>query len=727
MTLTVDQQNELIQLIEETPLNAEYSANAQFKNFAETVNLPDVLILNAKDETAVENIIAKLHEFNKKLVDTKDRITLRVAAGGDPNHKYSESFSLTPLVESDIILHINTGPLNSETAKITYKKVSLELKSHSAITNEEKFLRRIITSINHHYGAEIAEFDETTKTISIPPEKIPTKFNAKDFYNDLTKTVSFLGIKSVEDAFKIDINATVKIKPGCQIKEFDDYLYDNGLVTKNRPSLIDRTTPPGLQNGCHGADLNGKAYADNFKSFNVIAEDGTKKTINPETNPELFAAINPAPMGVLGPMVEMDLECEFASKYETHRIPMSLPEFLQKLKTGELPNKEFPIFSVFYVPTYDNDLENTDVKNILIIQAKPVPLNTEDKNVDYCARGIEQAIEVKLEDDLPIADILARFPQFVPAYMKHIVARFSIGEEEVISVGPAPKEYHYQVEYPKRLNDLDVLFPTDGNFPEMVAAFEKTATELQKAKDRGEAPVTFGAYARLFLNDKEAADKSIAPGCHASDKKYTCGFDIVSSPNASGFESFRNKIVDFLIEHLFGKLHWGKYVPTDKGIDYKKMYGPGLINFKEQLIKYHEDNNLDLSRSPFLTRFLCEILDMPEYMPVAQKQENDSIAEASECHFSAINTYNDYEVICKFLKWIKQQAITDHTEHVAELKQQVKELKTELEIQQPQIRPVKVSNNIYAFNFGGSTPVAPVNTVQVDAPAEEEERCCAIL
>ncbi len=660
MPFTDTQQDELLKLLEKCDI--EISPNTQFTNFADTVNLPNVLILNAHNEEAVQTTLAKIYEFNQKIKNPKERITLRVAAGGS-NHKYSQSFSLTPLVESDIILHINTGPLDETTAEIIHKKISLNFKPHAAIKDEEKFFRVVIASINHYFGKKVAELSEGI--INIPEGAIPKHFNLMKFYKDLSKTIKPFGIPSIEHVFKIGTETRVKIQPGCQIKELDHYLYKNGLATKNRPSLIDRTTPFGLvAAGCHGSNLDGKAYADNVKSFTVIAADGTKKRIAPTTNPELFHAFNPAHLGLLGPVVEMELDCELASKYETHRIPMSLPEFLEEVRAGKLPNKDFPLFSVFYVPTYNHDLENRDLKNVLVIQARPVPLNSKNLNTEYEARGIEQAIEIRLEDELPVSEILARFPQLVPAYMQHIVARFSIGFEKIISVGPAPKEYHYQVEYPKRLNDVDVLFATDENCLEMALAFEKAAVEMQKAKDNGEAPVTFGTYGRLLLNDNEAAEKSIAAGCHTGDKKFVCGFDIASSPNASGFEEFRTTMVNFLINELRGKLHWGKYVPLDKNIDYEKMYGAGLANLKKQLIKYHQDNGLDIERSPFLTPFLCETLGFPEYSPVAIQQH--------ETYSSMLNfVINPLTDLYKLLSWVNEQQQTSPTEQITQLKQQV--------------------------------------------------------
>lgn len=717
MPFTDEQQEQLLDFLEKSDYDIEVSPNTNFQNFADTVNLPDVLILNTHDDEAIQGILAKTNEFNQEIENPNDRITLRVAAGGNPEKKYSQSFSLTPLVESDIILHINTGPLSQETAQIIHKKISFDFKPHPEIKDEAKFLRVAIASINHYCGKKIAELHDGV--ITLPEGALPKNFNLMDFYNDFTKTIAAFGIPSVEDVFKISTDTTIKIKPGCQVKELDDYLYENGLVTKNRPSLIDRTTPFGLvAAGCHGSNLDGKAYADNVTSFTVITANGTKQKIDGTTNQELFNTFNPAHLGLLGPVVEMELDCELASKYETHRIPMSLPEFLENVRTGKLPNKDFPLFSVFYVPTYNNDLENRDVKNILVIQAKPVPLNTADQNTAYEARGIEQAIEASLEDGLPIPEILANFPELVPAYMNYIVARFSIGFETVISVGPAPKEYHYQVEYPKRLNDVDVLFATGENCIEMVHAFEKTAEEMQKAKENGEAPVTFGAYARLLLNDRSAAEKSIAAGCHDSDKKYVCGFDIVSSPNAAGFEDFRDIMVRFLVNELLGKLHWGKYVPVDKDIDYKKMYGEGLKNVKEQLIKYHQDNNLDIARSPFLTPFLCETLGFTRYMPTLTKHVDASTTRNFVPEFSAINPLKKLQTIYKFLNWIKEQEQHEPAKHIVELKQQVKQVRNALE---KETSPVSQNRN----SFYTQTPETGQTTPVVNQKVTKNGCCVA--
>lgn len=589
MSLRTKQQDKIIDHIENHELNIDYFEHSDWSNFCGNVNLSDVLVLRVNNLESAQSIMARINELNDKKKDPAERITCRIAAGGKDeedyqdsyfetaDEKYNKSFSLTDLVQADVVINL-------------------------VFDSEQEAIEQV---------------DATT----------------------------------------------VRVRPGPQIKALDETLDKMKLATKHPASLINRVTPFGLAAvGGHGTGLLSGGYADNIKSITFLLMDGTLKKIDRISNPHDFDTIASAHLGLFGIVVEMELECQPAEKLECVETAMSLPDFLDAVRTGKLPRKDYPQFSVFYAPGYDNDLQNTEVKNVKVMEYKSVPLETEDYNLDVESRQIEQDLEIEIEEGLHVTDILGWFPQLVPAYMKYIVARFAIGEEQVISRGPAPFIYHYQVSYPSKINDFDCLMPVSDDFREMADAFEKVAKETQKAFENGEAPVTYGAYARLFANKKYAA--SIAPGTHHSDKNYVCGFDVVSSPGAVGFEPFRDKMVNYFIRKFGAKLHWGKYVPLDKGIDYAKMYGDDLVQFKKVLLQWHIDNKLDISKSPFLNEFLCSVLDMPEYMPAAK-----ALADQERSFAPNLDPVSDViervEGLAKFLIWIEKQKAQDpHLEHL---------------------------------------------------------------
>lgn len=427
----------------------------------------------------------------------------------------------------------------------------------------------------------------------------------------------------------------VKHIPAAQLGKIDGMMSQRfGLMPESANSIINRITEFGLTAvGGHGADVRGGISSDDIESLTILMQGGKEQTISRDEYPDEFEVLARAHLGLPGIVTEMVMKCKPAERLRCIRTPMSLPEFLRKVKSGELPRfndpdpaKNFPIFNVYFVPFANNDLMNEDNLNLLVIEYQPVGDDVENCNYDVAAEEKKQDWEIYIEEGLRLTDIIALFPSLVTPYMKYVIAPLSIGTQPIESVGDGHALLHYQLAYPWEINDLDCLFPVSNDFSEMVTAFEKIAEEIQLAKEKGQAPVLYCVYFRLIKN--MAYKYSLAPGSHynpdGENKPYIGGLDVVSCPNAPGFEEFRDRIVNFLIEEFDAKLHWGKYVPLNKGIDYKKMYGESLVKFKKALLKLHVDNDLDISKSPFITEFFCELLDLYDLKPMKKTENNHS-------------------------------------------------------------------------------------------------------
>ncbi len=80
-----------------------------FQNFTHNVVLPNAIVLDIEKKEQLQQLIIYINDFNKDK-PLEEKITLRVAAGGqkDFGHtkKYSESFSLTPCAEGDVIVRL---------------------------------------------------------------------------------------------------------------------------------------------------------------------------------------------------------------------------------------------------------------------------------------------------------------------------------------------------------------------------------------------------------------------------------------------------------------------------------------------------------------------------------------------------------------------------------------------------------------------------------------------
>ncbi len=105
MTLSAESKSTIVQFAIEHAIEHHIG----FKNFTHNVVLPHAIVLDIESSEQLQQIIMLINEINKDKLVT-EKIALRVAAGGKKENgyakKYSESFSLTPCVEGDVIVHL---------------------------------------------------------------------------------------------------------------------------------------------------------------------------------------------------------------------------------------------------------------------------------------------------------------------------------------------------------------------------------------------------------------------------------------------------------------------------------------------------------------------------------------------------------------------------------------------------------------------------------------------
>jgi hypothetical protein len=325
-------------------------------------------------------------------------------------------------------------------------------------------------------------------------------------------------------------------------------------------------------------------------------------------------------------VISMELKCTEAKKLQCVMEARSLPEFLDEVDGGLFLHD--PYVSVMYVPTYQPDeLTNKNLKNVVIYRWKPVDKSVNNVNNRPMLSHLSQTVEIKLQEQFGITSMLRLFPELVPYYMMYLVTRMVVGKNDRISVGPWPT-IHYQTAFPWEINDMDCLFEVSKDCHEIREAFTQLAKALAEAAEKGEYPVDYAAYARLFAG----TNGGLSTSSHA-DGKYVCGFDIVSSPGTKGYEAFRHKTLSYFLGSLHAKPHWGKDVPMqidvqEDGkavpveINYQKLYGANYEMFFNALLRWYDKNHLDLENSMFLNGFLCNILNLP-YAPLPIYQQGE--------------------------------------------------------------------------------------------------------
>lgn len=539
-----------------------------WNNFSKNLSMPKARVIEIETLDDLIAIVKEIYKRNQNKAP-KDRILYRAMAGGK-DEKYSESFSLTPCGEADIVFNL-VG---------------------------EKF-------------SQVKWFDKNKNQ--------------------------------------------VKVGPSIQVGALDKTLYyDFGLMPKHSPSLIERVTRAGLMaNGGHGTGLDSSGYSANAIKFCFLLENGEfawldKYDEKGNENP-LFKELAPAHLGNLGIEVGAILECQPAQKYRCVKKAMSLPEFLEKTKKGLFSK---PLVSAMYAPTYQHDLTNRDINNVVVYSWEPVPLEEEDKNFDPLWREIKQWFQVELAEGLDVTDFLSEVPEIIPYYMQYIVGPNAIGSGKTEIVGPYPEVYHYQVEYPHKLNDFDCLYEISPDGHEIVDTFTKLAEKTQEQADKGEYAITYAAYVRVF----DGEGSGLSPAIREEGKK-VAGFDVVSSPNLAGFEELREFMVNYLVKAYKAKLHWGKYVPDN--IDYEEMYGEQMVKYKEALALWYISNGLldkskliELRKDPSFNDFIIRISQLPaDQYKAALKEwyENSNLVDKAELadlkHNPALNNF-----FCNILK-----------------------------------------------------------------------------
>jgi hypothetical protein len=256
-----------------------------------------------------------------------------------------------------------------------------------------------------------------------------------------------------------------------------------------------------------------------------------------------------------------------------------------------------------YVPTGPDDLTNYDIKNVAVFLMDEVDINTPDQNLHLLERNIEQYLEINIQQGSHITDLFPFLPaEAISDYMKHAVLPFAIGTKEVVIVGPFSKVYHYQVEYPPRINDFALGFARSPDAHEVIEVTTKVAKMHQRAIAKGKHPVSYAVYGRALKGTEENDQNQGISMTACPPGKESFEVDVVSSPEAPGFKEFRRKTIRFTNKKFGGRLHLGKFLPLDGSVDLLKMF-PGLKNYRKGLEDLHIENDLDFKKSPFLTDF----------------------------------------------------------------------------------------------------------------------------
>lgn len=409
---------------------------------------------------------------------------------------------------------------------------------------------------------------------------------------------------------KTSTENVMRVGASIQIGTLNELLYKNHGLVLPTASLITYPTVGGLSaNAGHGTGRDQPGFAGLFTSMTFMIPNGKIITLS-EEDPE-FKILCGAHLGLPGILLNAELKCIKAKKLRCVIDVCSLADFLDAAKDGLF--FKTPYTSVMYVPTYyPDELTNRTLKNVVIYTFEPVSLNKTNKNNNPVCAHFTQSIGISIEEQSHITDLLSLKPALIPLYMRHLITRGAIGEKDKLVIGDWPSVWHYQTAFPRKINDIDVLFPVSDNSQEIIDAFTTMAKVNEKYAQNGEYPVTYAAYARFISGTNGGLSTS-----SNESGKHICGFDIVSSPNLPGYKAYRDEMFNYMVNHLGGKPHWGKYAPED--LDYQEMYGKSFTEFMNTIECWYKKYDMDFFKSPLLNHYLCHIMGIPKYTPFTEK------------------------------------------------------------------------------------------------------------
>lgn len=130
------QQNEK-QLILDLARTHRIRHSEGWENFTKNLDYPEALVLDIKDRATLQTVLKAINDCNMKK-NPVDRILVRAAAGGNGD-QYSQSFSLTPGADADVILRL-TGDEFRKIMPVAGQKNVMSLGASLQIGDADKQL-----------------------------------------------------------------------------------------------------------------------------------------------------------------------------------------------------------------------------------------------------------------------------------------------------------------------------------------------------------------------------------------------------------------------------------------------------------------------------------------------------------------------------------------------------------------------------------------------------------
>lgn len=167
-----------------------------------------------------------------------------------------------------------------------------------------------------------------------------------------------------------------------------------------------------------------------------------------------------------------------------------------------------------------------------------------------------------------------------------------VGKTDTISIAPLPDVVHSRTAFPKDIDDADFLFTFKSDGFKVIRAIQFVVDCLNRYANKGEYPIVDAIYLRFF----KGTNGGLSTSSH-DDDEFICAFDLVSVSSIPGYVDFKKEIVNFFMNELHARPHWGKTVPLS--VDYAKLYGKRYQDYMRALTAWHETCYVSIENNPF--------------------------------------------------------------------------------------------------------------------------------
>lgn len=207
-----------------------------FRNFTGSVFLPDAVILRIETVSALQDILTTLHNLNFQKKPSES-IIVRPAAGGHFSEK-SQSYSMTPCCEADVILHLTGKEFCSlekvdgniarigasltigEADRLLYEKFDLSLPSSSLIPDVTVI--GLAANAGHGTGRSLSSFSGLIRRMTLILEdgtRVELDSNHPDFETIRGAHLGLFGIVTDMDIECIPACKMICVRKKCTVPE----------------------------------------------------------------------------------------------------------------------------------------------------------------------------------------------------------------------------------------------------------------------------------------------------------------------------------------------------------------------------------------------------------------------------------------------------------------------------------------------------------------------------